>query len=583
MSNTYQNMYVLLVKSIGKIRRVLGIMNKILTARPLLIVAAVLSFAVAMFVGGAVQASSIDSKPYVDTIVFDKTSLVNGESASVSVTFSEKDGHKFKSGDSFTMPLPKELRGFKNTLKLGDYGTAVVSGDTVTVSFNDKVDKKKNVKGGFKFTVSATEELGEGQSKVLDTTFGTIAQSTEVTLNGRSGDQGTGEEREAPFAYKGGNANVDNPAQIDWYIVANANNAKLGADVVIKDTLKGGQTMKANSLLLNYTPIAELVAQGHVTYEETDTSFKLVVKQAYASGKGLNITYSSMTTEAGKKMKEYQNDFSVDFQLDVEKPDNLKGAGAAQNMSGEGFAEGDEEPEVKEPKIHEPLIPTEEEVEEETTDPIDPIVPEVIEPKIVEPKTDNKPKVTEPEVKEPKINKPLIPTEEEVEEETTDPIDPIVPEVIEPKIVEPETDNKPKVTEPEVKEPEIHEPLIPTEEEVEEETTDPIDPIVPEVIEPKIVEPETGNKPKVSIPEVVEPKVDEKPKVEVSEKKTPTTKKPVTPKKVVSNKKNQPKAKELPNTASSENEFVAVAGLVLMILTGLSVLVRLAVRRRASK
>lgn len=79
---------------------------------------AMLACVLVMFTGNTVQASQINKDLFVDSITVDKSEAWEGENLNVKIGFSEKDGHTFKAGDEMVFDLPKELEGFKTSMKL---------------------------------------------------------------------------------------------------------------------------------------------------------------------------------------------------------------------------------------------------------------------------------------------------------------------------------------------------------------------------------------------------------------------------------------------------------------------------------
>ncbi|OOR24537.1 Cna B-type domain-containing protein, partial [Bacillus cereus] len=297
------------------------------------------------FLGIVANAQELNTAGLVDSFTIDKTNLQYGEQTKINVTFSENAEVKLKAGDTLTLTLPPELKGFKGQIQLDDYGTCQVSGDKVVCTFNDKVEQRENIKGHFNFTVQATN-VATDETKVVETNLGTNLDKQTVTITGPTSGGGT-DPGEQSFSDKVGDIQPDNTDEVRWFLRINNNKEKLNSDIVVTDSLQEGQTLNKGSFYIyvnnvTYLSLETFETQGYgkITFVD-DKSFKVVINKDKASGNAFSIGYTATITEAGKKLESFKNDYKIEYQVvDKDKVSKTDSA-TVKNIESGGGAGGD--------------------------------------------------------------------------------------------------------------------------------------------------------------------------------------------------------------------------------------------------
>ncbi|WP_144597205.1 Cna B-type domain-containing protein, partial [Bacillus cereus] len=293
------------------------------------------------------NAQELNTTGFVDSFTFDKTDLNYGERTGIRVTFSDKSGNQMKSGDTLTLTLPSELQGYSRSIALNNdagvnFGTCQVSTTNVLCTFNDTVEKLQNIRGHFNFEVKATNNVGTGQTITVNTNLGTSLANQTVTIKGPTEGTST-----VPFAYKTGSINPETPNQVNWELNVNGNSNKeqLSDDIVLFDTLQAGQTLNQDGFRLivgneSLTP-QQLRDKGYGTITLNDNSFEIRVYKDYVSGKLLSIRYSSAITESGMSQENFDNEFTINYQILNKQPESFSNTAWVKNINAGGGAEGD--------------------------------------------------------------------------------------------------------------------------------------------------------------------------------------------------------------------------------------------------
>ncbi|WP_242491070.1 Cna B-type domain-containing protein, partial [Bacillus cereus] len=296
------------------------------------------------------NAQELNTLGLVDSFTIGKTNLQYGEQTKINVNFSEKSGNKMKSGDTLTLTLPPELKGFNGTIPLNDeqgknFGTCKVTAGNVVCTFNDVVEQVENIKGHFNFTVQATN-VATDETKVVETNLGTNLDKQTVTITGPTSGGGT-DPGEQSFSDKVGDIQPDNTDEVRWFLRINNNKEKLNSDIVVTDSLQEGQTLNKGSFYIyvnNVTSLSletfETQGYGKITFVD-DKSFKVVINKDKASGNAFSIGYTATITEAGKKLESFKNDYKIEYQVvDKDKVSTTDSATVKNIESGSGI-EGD--------------------------------------------------------------------------------------------------------------------------------------------------------------------------------------------------------------------------------------------------
>ncbi|WP_420271421.1 Cna B-type domain-containing protein, partial [Bacillus paramycoides] len=299
------------------------------------------------------NAQELNTAGLVDNFTIDNKNLQTGESTSVTVNFSEKNGVRLKPGDTLTLTLPPELEGFKSTIYLKDYGICKVNAGTVVCTFNEKVDAYENILGNLYFNVTATG-VGTDQKEEIKTNFGTNLDKQGVTITGPKGGGGT-DPGENPFFYKAGDMRGDEN-EVRWFLNINLDKKELSRDIVVTDKLQEGQTLNKDSFYITVNDylgnrslaLKDFESQGYgkITFT-SDNSFKVVLSQSKARLASFTVQYTSTITEAGKKQDYFKNDYTIDYQILHKDPVSDSGTAQTKNMSGGGDIDGNQVPKGK--------------------------------------------------------------------------------------------------------------------------------------------------------------------------------------------------------------------------------------------
>ncbi|PEW74879.1 adhesin [Bacillus cereus] len=293
------------------------------------------------------HAQELNTAGFVDSFAIEKTKLNYGEQTNIRVDFSEKPGKRMKSGDTLTLALPPELKGFSGTIALKDesgrvFGTCQINGNNVVCTFNDAVEELENIRGKFNFTVQATN-VEAGKTKDVQTNLGTNLEKQTVSITHPKGD---GKEP-GIFFYKSGDIQPDKSNEVRWFLNINLKKQHLHDNIVLKDTLQEGQTLNKGSFNITinnreYLSLEQFQQRGYGYIKFTsDNSFEVVVYRHMGSANSFTVAYTSTITESGKKLEFLQNDYKLDYQILYEKPTSESNSVKVKNISFGGEAEGD--------------------------------------------------------------------------------------------------------------------------------------------------------------------------------------------------------------------------------------------------
>jgi hypothetical protein len=242
---------------------------------------------------------------------------------SVTVDFSEDDengtqksGLDIESGDtitvSWTAPDGVTFKGYSNTITLyqdGDssktaLGTAEVTEDGVTITFNDNVTNLQHVKGSVTFKIQNSGNTTSESGGTGTITSGNI--TTEITVNPSTGSGLVG------FGSKGGSYSTDGSNKIDWTIWINKEaQSNLTGNIVITDTLPETETFDS---FIGYShrtggtwswavdTLDEFNQNGRsFEYDEETKTITITIPASELNGDtGLVHFYTTTTAEAGE-------------------------------------------------------------------------------------------------------------------------------------------------------------------------------------------------------------------------------------------------------------------------------------------
>ncbi|UYX53393.1 Cna B-type domain-containing protein [Bacillus thuringiensis] len=292
------------------------------------------------------HAQELNTTGFVDSFAFEKTKLNYGDKTSIHVNFSEKPGKKMKSGDTLTLALPPELKGYSGTIALKDesgrvFGTCQINANNVVCTFNDTVEKLENIRGNFNFAVQGTN-VEAGKTKDIQTNLGTSLEKQTVSITHSKGE---GQEP-GYFFYKSGDIQPDKSNEVRWFLNINLKKQYLHDNIVLKDTLQEGQTLNKDSFTIainnkEYLSLKQFQERGYgyITFT-SDNSFEVVIYRHMGNANAFTVAYTSTITDAGKKLKYLQNDYKLDYQILYEKPSSESNSVKVENITFGGEAEG---------------------------------------------------------------------------------------------------------------------------------------------------------------------------------------------------------------------------------------------------
>ncbi|GLV64958.1 hypothetical protein Bmyc01_36280, partial [Bacillus mycoides] len=293
------------------------------------------------------HAQELNTAGFVDSFAFEKTTLNYGEKTSIRVNFSEKPGKKMKSGDTLTLALPPELKGYSGTIALKDesgrvFGTCQINTNNVVCTFNDTVEQLENIRGNFNFAVQGTN-VEAGKTKDVQTNLGTNLEKQTVSITHSKG----GGTEPGIFFYKAGDIQPDKSNEIRWFLNINLKKQYLHDNIVLKDTLQEGQMLNKDSFYITINSRENLSLEqfqqrgyGYIKFT-SDNSFEVVIYRHMANATSFTVAYKSTITESGKSLKFLQNDYKLDYQILYEKPISESNSAKVENISFGGGAEGD--------------------------------------------------------------------------------------------------------------------------------------------------------------------------------------------------------------------------------------------------
>ncbi|MDC2865016.1 Cna B-type domain-containing protein [Bacillus sp. BP-3] len=293
------------------------------------------------------NAQELNTANLVDSFTIDKTTLGTGEQTGIKVNFSEKPGLEIKTGDTLTLSLPQELKGFTGTIPLNDdkgqnFGTCQVTTTDVQCTFSDTAEKLLNVKGYFYFKVEATNEVAQNEQKTIYTNLGTQLEKQAVTIVGPTG----GGSGPGTFHSKVGSIKPETTNLVNWWLSINGASQNVDSDIVLVDTLQEGQTLNQDSMRIGgfAAPMTVQAFQdqgyGTVTFIG-DNAFKVVINKDKASGITFAFSYTSTITASGKSQAYFDNQYTVDYKITNENPVSTSGSARVNNIDMGGGAQGD--------------------------------------------------------------------------------------------------------------------------------------------------------------------------------------------------------------------------------------------------
>ncbi|MGX7244976.1 Cna B-type domain-containing protein [Enterococcus quebecensis] len=266
------------------------------------------------------RAQELSSQKFIDDFTFDKEEVQVGQNLKLSFEFSEKEEYDLKSGDTLTLTLPPELRGFHTDFPLKDangtsFGMVHVVDDQIQIVFNDTVEKLLNIRGKFVVTAQA-QGVESGESKEVTTNFGkeTIPSKT-VTIHNPEG----GGETPDIFFYKTGDILPEDPSTIRWFLNFNINEQELPDQPIrLTDKFGQGMVMKDKVLELRFSNGQTFTAEefndsGYGSIKLEKTGLDIEISGGFLSKKNLIVYYEAEITEFGHMLESFDNYYKLDY------------------------------------------------------------------------------------------------------------------------------------------------------------------------------------------------------------------------------------------------------------------------------
>ncbi|MGE7675943.1 Cna B-type domain-containing protein [Lysinibacillus sp. NPDC094403] len=291
------------------------------------------------------KAQELNKTGFIDSVEIKKTDLSYGEQTGIYVTFSEKPNLRLKTGDTITMTLPPELKGFNSNINLEDYGSCNVTSGQVVCTFNDKVEKRENIRGYFNFTIQATN-VESGVTKTIHTDFGTDLSEQAVTItHPKSNGSSPG-----IFFHKSGDIQPNNSDEVRWFLNFNLKKEYLDSDIVLQDFSKDGQQLQKDSFFIQTSgpygnqqfTLEEFQRNGlgYVGFT-SDNSFNVVIYRGYASLTSFTVSYKTTITAEGVNEKYLKNEYDLAYKVNNQAPVHEKNVAQVKNIFANGWAVGD--------------------------------------------------------------------------------------------------------------------------------------------------------------------------------------------------------------------------------------------------
>lgn len=225
----------------------------------------------------------------------------SGDKVRIDVTWSIKSD--VKEGDTFTFGLPEELRGFCGTIDLKDsngnnFGTGVGSGDMITFTFTDNVEKFDDISGLFyvESQIECMEQQGEITVPLKFTVNGEVIE-VDIIVDTGTDTGGNNEPIDRMFG-KWGFASEEETNIIDWIMEVNVKREYL-ADITITDEIGEGHELVEGSIrLYNYTKEEWLdLPDGVKSFTSSKNGFSI---ELYDYGEMYLVYYKTEITDSTK-------------------------------------------------------------------------------------------------------------------------------------------------------------------------------------------------------------------------------------------------------------------------------------------
>lgn len=318
------------------------------------------SLAAPMSAFADVQVANTADKSIVKNIsytTFDNKTARKGDAVMIRVDFKEDFKNQIKPGDKLVFTLPDQLKGVNTTIPLekngkGIFGNVVITNGQAVLEFNEKVKAYDHIEGFFEIGTRVIETIPENGKINVPMNLGTSLNVQMLELVNPVGGHNPN-----PLGYKGGQQNLDNPMELDWFVNLNSTNSRILSDMTVTDTLGKGHKLDMGSMRwhdgkFTEKSLNEAVSDGDIRVEYmNETGFKVVFPADKAYG---TLKYKTIINEKNRKQKEMKNYFKIEAVAEGHEERVWEGPRSIKNVLAlDGGIDGDQFEEHADEEIQE--------------------------------------------------------------------------------------------------------------------------------------------------------------------------------------------------------------------------------------
>ena len=300
--------------------------------------------------------NAADVSNNISSLTVSSSEITDGGQTTVKFTFDEH-AQKIKAGDTLEVTWPNSGTlhgtGFKKTIQLtidGKYvGDMVIKDGSAKVTFNDGITGLENVRGWGEFEIEGHNNTATDKEHVGKFTI--VSGDKTVDLNVKKLATGV---NSAPFYLKAGDMHADDPEHILWALTINAMNLEVDGDVRVEDEVQGGHKLVTDSFSITTTGAKPGYFAGDTAIEDFKTAFPGSTFTVDASGKitvtipkdlinktGVLIFYR--TKVENDAQKDFKNNTKVWYQVKGETAVVAKEVNASvANINANGGVDGNQ-------------------------------------------------------------------------------------------------------------------------------------------------------------------------------------------------------------------------------------------------
>jgi len=292
----------------------------------------------------------------ISSLTVSSNEITDGGQTTVKFTFDEH-AQKIQPGDTLKVNWTSSGTvygvGFKKTIPLnidGTYvGDMVITDGSATVTFNEAIKNLQNISGWGEFEIEVHNNTATDKEHVGKFTI--ISGDKTVDLSVKKMATGV---NNAPFYLKAGDMHADDPEHILWTLTINAMNLEVDGDVRVEDEVQGGHKLVTDSFSITTTGNKPGYFAGDTAIEDFKTAFPGSTFTVDASGKitvtipkdlinktGVLIFYR--TKVENENQKDFKNNTKVWYQVKGETAVVAKEVNASvANINANGGVDGDQ-------------------------------------------------------------------------------------------------------------------------------------------------------------------------------------------------------------------------------------------------